>query len=151
MTVTIEDLQKFVNKESVFHLLQDDGSLREVTGVIKAATVAGVPYKEKGKSSLELATVDKIHEIDFAPTKEKSVTQKVLAPIEMGQARQHLLDRHGVELSWGKSADEKSAFDYHAGLDHSNLGHRHLTPEEVAAKEAKKAEKSAREDALADS
>lgn len=129
MSVSLDDLQPFVNKEAVFHLVQDDGSLKEVTGTIKAATVAGVPFKEKGKPGLELTTADKIEEIDYAPTKPKPVTQKKIKPVEYGNARQHLVDRHGVELAWAKEADEKSAFEYHKTLDHSNLGHVHVAPE----------------------
>lgn len=148
MSVTLEQLQQFINKEAVFHLIQEDGSLQEVTGTIKAASVAGVPFKVKGKSGLEFSTVDKFHEIDYAPVKAKAVTQKKLNPIEFGQARQHLVDRHGVELSWAKEADEKSAFEYHENLDHSNLGHTHYTPEEVAERKSKAASRDAREEAL---
>lgn len=130
MSVAVEDLQPFVEKEAILHLIQEDGTLKEVTGTIKAATVAGVPFKTKGKSGLDLLTVEQIEEIDYAPIKPKPVTQKKLKPIEFGQARQHLIDRHGVELSWAKEADEKSAFEYHKTLDHSNLGHRHEVADE---------------------
>lgn len=140
MSVTLEALQPFVDKEAIVHLKQDDGSLKEVTGTIKMATVAGVAFKQKGKSGVELIdSVDKIEEIDYAPVKQKSVSQKKIKPIEFGQARQHLVDRHGVELSWGKDAEEKAAFDYHAGLDHSNLGHVHVAPEDKPKDEREQA------------
>jgi hypothetical protein len=135
MSVTLEQLQPFIDKEAILHVVQDDGTLKEITGTIKAATVAGVPFKEKGKPGLELTTVDKIEEIDYAPVKAKAVTQKKLKPIEFGQARQHLVDRHGVELSWAKDADEKTAFDYHATLDHTNLGHVHVVEEKKDERE----------------
>lgn len=126
MTTTIDDLQQYVGKEVIVHLVQDDNSAKEFTGKIEAATVAGIVFKEKGKSGLQLIdSPAKIYEIDFAPVKQKPVTQKVLQPVEFGQARQHLVDRHGIELQWAKDADEKAAFEYHQGLDHSNLGHRH--------------------------
>lgn len=128
MSVTLEDVQPYIDKEAIVHLVQEDGSLKEVTATIKAATVAGVPFKVKGKSGLELTTIDKIEEIAPAPVKPKPVVQKKLKPIEFGGARQHLMDRHGVTLSWGKEADEQAAFDYHAQLDHSDLGHRHEEP-----------------------
>lgn len=142
MSVTLEQLQSFVDKEAVFHVVQEDGSLKEITGTIKAATVAGVPYKEKGKSGLDLVTVDKIEEIAYAPVKPKPVTQKKLKPIELGNARQHLLDRHGVELSWGKEADENAAFEYHQTLDHSNLGHVHVDPKADEREQALAGEQS---------
>lgn len=130
MTVTIEDLQPYVDKEAVLHLIQEDESLKEVTGTIKLATAAGIGFKQKGKSGVDLLTVDQIEEIDYAPVKEKSVVQKKLDIIEFGKARQHLVDRHGVELQWAKDNDEKTAFDWHAGLDHSNLGHVHEAKKE---------------------
>ena len=148
MTVSLEELQKFIDKEAIIHLIQDDGTTKEITATIKAATVAGVPFKEKGKAGLEFATVEKFYEIAPAPVKAKTIAQKALNPIELGQARAHLVDRHGVQLSWAKDADEQSAFDYHASLDHADLGHRHYTESELAERKAK-AEKDEREKALA--
>lgn len=140
MTVTLEQLQPYINKEAIFHVKQEDGSLREIQGTIMAATVAGVAYKEKSKGMDLISSPSLIEEIDFAPTKPKAVSQKKLKPIEFGNVRQHLVDRHGVELSWAKDADEKAAYEYHEELDHSNLGHVHVAPEE---------KKDEREEALA--
>lgn len=137
---TLEQLQPYVDKEAIIHLKQEDGQLTEITATIKVATVAGVGYKEKGKSGIELlANADPIEEIDYAPVKQKSVSQKKLQPIEFGQARQHLVDRHGVTLSWAKDADEKAALEYHNGLDHSDLGHRHEAKDEKPADEREQA------------
>jgi hypothetical protein len=129
MPATLAQVQEFKDKEAVLHLIQDDDTLKEVTGTIKVATEVGIGFKEKGKASSELLQLSQIEEIGAAPVKEKSITQKKLQPIEMGQGRQHLLDRHGVELAWAKSASEKDAFDWHEGLDHSNLGHKHVAKE----------------------
>mgnify|MGYP000969785004 CR=1 FL=1 len=126
MSVSIQEIEKFVGKDAIIHLVQEDGTLKELTVKVEAATVAGVAYKEKGKTGLELTSPDQIEEISAAPVKPKAVVQKKVKPIELGGARQHLVDRHGVELSWAKEADEQAAFDYHAGLDHSNLGHVHV-------------------------
>lgn len=143
MSVTLEQLQPYVDKESILHLVQEDGTLKEVTGTIKMATVAGIAFKAKGKPGMELIdSTEKIEEIDYAPVKAKSVTQKKIKPIEFGQARQHLIDRHGVELSWAKDADEKAAFEYHAGLDHTNLGHVHVAEDKKDKDEREQALKS---------
>ena len=131
MSVKLEDLQKHIKKESILHILQEDGSLKEITATIQAATVAGVVFKEKGRSTIELTEADKIEEITAAPVKPRPVQQKKLKPIEFGQARQHLIDRHGVQLSWAKDADEQAALDYHAGLDHTDLGHVHVSDNET--------------------
>jgi hypothetical protein len=132
---TLEEVQQYTDKDVLIHLVQPDSSLKETTGKIMVATEAGIGFKEKGKASAELLTLSQIEEIAPAPAKVKSVVQKKIKPIEMGQARQHLIDRHGVELSWGKEADEKAAFEYHAGLDHSNLGHIHVEPKEKSNSE----------------
>jgi len=136
MAVTLDSLQPYIDKESILHLVQEDESLKEVTGTIKVATTAGIGFKEKGKSGVDLLTLDQIEEIDYAPVKPKPVVQKKLEPIEFGKARQHLVDRHGVELAWAKENDEKTAFDWHATLDHSNLGHVHVKKEKPAEESA---------------
>lgn len=136
MSVALEDLEPFINKEAVLHLVKDDGSLDEVTGTIKIATAAGIGFKKKGSSGVDLLMPDQIEEIGYAPVKAKSVVQKKLEPIEFGKARQHLVDRHGVELKWAKDNDEQTAFDWHAGLDHSNLGHKHEKKAEKPAEDS---------------
>lgn len=145
MSVTVEELQPFVEKEVVLHKIKEDGSMEQLIGTIKAATIAGVPFKTKGKAGIDLIQVKDIEEVALAPSKEKSVTQKKLAIVEMGNARQHLIDRHGVELSWAKNASEKEAFDWHATLDHTNLGHVH-----VDKTKDKDESKDEREQALSD-
>lgn len=146
MSVTVEQLQKFIDKEVTLHRIEADGTLKELTGTIRAASIAGVPFKHKGKPGLDLLQIKDIEEVDLAPTKEKSVSQKKLALVELGGARQHLIDRHGVELSWAKTASEKDAFDWHATLDHTNLGHVHVDK----TKEKAEAPKDEREQALQD-
>lgn len=140
MTAVIEEIIANQGKRVVIHLVEADGSLREVEGKIEAASEAGFAFKEKGKSSLDLYEPDRVEEIRVAPAKPKSVLQKKLKPIELGQARQHLADRHGVSMAWLKENTEEAAFQYHQGLDHSDLGHRH--------EEVKTATKTERDEAL---
>lgn len=129
MSVTLQEVKEFEGKDVILHRRQEDGSLAELTAHVKMATEAGIAVKVKGKSALEfIPSIDEIEEIAAAPVKAKSVVQKKLKPIEVGQARQHLLDRHGIDFSWAKDADEQAAFEYHQGLDHSNLGHVHEAP-----------------------
>lgn len=128
MTVAVTELAKHVNKRVVLHVKQDDGTLAEKEGKIEAASEAGLAFKEKGSSKLDLYLPEQIEEIQAAPEKPKSITQKKVKIIEVGQARQHLADRHGVPLSWLKANDEQTAFEYHESLDHADLGHRHEAP-----------------------
>lgn len=130
---SIEQLQPFIDKEAIIHLEQADGTVQEVTGQIKAASVAGIALKQKGKGGLELISdVSKIYEIDYAPTKDKKIAQKKLKPIGFGQARQHLADRHGVNLAWLNENDEQAAFEWHEQVDHTDLGHIHVAEDKKA-------------------
>lgn len=130
MSVAVADLTAHVNKRVILHVIQEDQSIKEIEGKIEAASEAGLAFKEKGKSSLDLYEPQQIEEISAAPERPKPVTQKKVKPIELGQARQHLVDRHGVALSWAKEADEQAAFEYHEQLDHTDLGHKHVAPKE---------------------
>ena len=131
MTVAVAELEANIGKQVVLHLKQEDGSLKELEGKLEAASAAGLAFKEKGKSNLDLYMPDQVESLQAAPDKPKSVSQKKIKPIVEGQARQHLLDRHGVPLDWAKKASEKEAFEYHKNLDHSNLGHVHVEPEQT--------------------
>lgn len=136
MAVAVTELQKLVDKDVVLHLIQEDGSLKEVEGKIKAASAAGVPFKPKGKADVELLFADQIEEASAAPTKPKSITQKKLKPIIEGQMRQHLADRHGIEISWCRDATEKDAVEFHNSIDHSKLGHIHVAESKDERQEA---------------
>jgi hypothetical protein len=136
MSVTLDDLQPFVGKAVILHKIKDDNTLEQIEGEIKMATVAGVPFKPKGSAPIELLTVAQIEEVVLAPVKAKAVSKKHLAVIELGQSRQHLADRHGISLKWCKDASEQEAFDYHAGLDHSDLGHDHEKKDKPDEREA---------------
>lgn len=142
MSVTAEELSEYVNKRVILHVIQNDGSTQEIEGKVEAASEAGMAFKEKGKSSLELYMPGQIAEIQRAPEKPKQVIRKRVNPVQLGQARQHLVDRHGVPISWAKDNTEEAAFEYHEQLDHSDLGHKH----EVA----KSKENAEREQALSD-
>lgn len=141
MSVSVEDLVKHTEKDVIVHLIQEDGSLNEVEGKIKAASEAGVAFKPKGKSGVDLLMVAQIEEIAAAPTKPKNVTQKKIKPVPEGGMRQHLADRHGISLKWCKDNTEEAAVEFHNTLDHTDLGHLHVEP---------KAEETERQDALAE-
>lgn len=135
MSVTIEELQELIDKDAIVHIIQPDGSVKETEGVIKAATVAGVPFKTKGKAGVDLLMVDQIEEVSLAPSKPKSISQKKIKPIATGAMRQHLADRHGISLKWCRDASEAEAVTFHDTLDHKDLGHIHVEPKTDEAKD----------------
>lgn len=132
---SLEELQQLVDKDAIVHIIQDDGSTEEVAGVILAATAAGIPFKPKGKTSVELLTIDKVYEAFLAPVKPKAITQKKMKPVIEGQMRSHLADRHGTSLKWCRENTEEAAVAFHNSLDHADIGHIHVEekPAEAAA------------------
>jgi len=147
------ELAEYKGKNVIMHLIQPDGSLEEVEAHIEGASPAGVAYKVKGKREVQLAEPDGIEQIEIAPVKEKKASQKKLGIIEAHNVRSHLVDRHGYSLSKANSMDDAACESIHSMIDHTDLGHRHLTAadkvREAEAKEAAKAKAKAERDAKA--
>lgn len=139
MSVAVEELEKFSGKRVVLHVQQEDGTLAEIEGKVEAASAAGIAFKAKGKSNIDLVEPSQIEEIQAAPETPKKPTRKRRNLVEKGKAIQHLLDMHGVPLSWAKEATEEQAFEYHEGLDHSDLGHYHKAAKEKGSSEREQA------------
>lgn len=97
----------------------------EIEGTALAANELGILLKPKGRTKAELIEASKIEQVQFAPEKARDLKAKSLKVVGYGDARQHLLDRHGVALAWVNGATEAQALEYHSGLDHSDLGHNH--------------------------
>ena len=130
MTVDPATLEDFDGKQVILHLIKSDGSVSEVEGKVEAASAAGVAFKEKGKRDVDLVEPNTIEEIALAPVKPKNLTQKKLKPVTDSTARQHLLDRHGYDRSVVNGMDDDQAFEEHEDIDHDDLGHRHVEPDE---------------------
>lgn len=138
MTVDAKSLESFSGKDVVLHRIVE-GGLEELTGKVDAASEFGVGFKPKGKRDVVLIEPHEIEEITEAPTAPKSLSQKKLKPIADGSVRQHLLDRHGYGRKAVNGMTDEQAVVEHDGIDHTDLGHRHMTEEEVAKADEKKA------------
>ena len=130
MTVATQDLASYEGKSIILTVANDDGSAREVTGKVEAASEAGMAFREKGKRDVELVMPNEIVEIALAPEKPKKINQKKLKPISDERMRQHLADRHGFTLEEVNGMTDSEAVELHDNIDHSNLGHRHEGPDE---------------------
>lgn len=130
MSVDATTLEQFDGKQVIVHLIQEDGTAKEFTGKIEAASEQGVAFKEKGKRDVELVLPNQIEEIALAPEKPRTLSQKKLKPVTESTARQHLLDRHGYDRSVVNSMNDEQAFAEHEDTDHSDLGHRHVTEDD---------------------
>lgn len=117
----------------------------EVEGTLEAANEFGVMLKPKGQVKAEIINASEIEEIRFAPEKVKAVKAKTLKVIEHGQAKSHLLERHGYTLTEVNEMTETQAYELHKGIDHvaADLGHVHGEKEKAPAAEAVADEESA--------
>jgi len=130
MSVNPQSLVEFEGKQVILHLIQEDSSVKELEGKVEAASEFGLAFKEKGKRDSDLVEPQQIEEIALAPTKPKSLPQKKLKPVTESTARQHLLDRHGYDRSVVNGMDDEKAFAEHEDIDHTDLGHKHVAPED---------------------
>jgi hypothetical protein len=143
----MSDYEKFVGKKVVLtrNLKEADaeGNLAvELEGTLEAANAVGVMFKAKGQVKPEIFELGEIEEVRYAPEKAKKQRAKKLKPVEYGQAKSHLLERHGLTLTQVNGWTEEQALAYHNEIDHvkADLGHVHEDKSEAEAAEAVAAE-----------
>ena len=136
MSVTAQELKEHDGKKVVIHVIQPDDSLKELEGKIEAVGPQGFAFKEKGKGSADLYELSQIDSIQLVNEGPKKIRQKKLKPVEEGQVRAHLVDRHGMPVSKANSMDEKAATELHNRIDHKDLGHRHEADEQTSQEKA---------------
>lgn len=124
------DLSKYEGQKVIVQVKLDTpdesgATLIEVEGKAEAANALGILIKPKGRTQVELIEASKIESVEIAPESEKKLAAKSLAIVDLGKARQHLLDRHGLTLDEANGLTEEAAFDYHNEVEHGGLGHKH--------------------------
>lgn len=136
----MSDYSEFVGKKVVLtrNLKQanDKGELaEEIEGTIEAANELGVMFKPKGQVKAQILETDEVEEVRHAPEKAKTLKAKTLKPITFGQAKGHLLERHGYTLAAVNAISEQDALDLHNSIDHvaEDLGHVHGEKEQAPA------------------
>jgi hypothetical protein len=144
MTATTEEkytatqLGEYVNKKvTVTRNLAEPNekgeSAVEVEGTVQAGNQLGILIKPKGKVSFDLIPIGEIEEIVLAAEGAKKFKRSKLQLVKVGQARRHLLERHGVQLTWVNTVTEEQAHEYHQSLNHEDLdlGHIHVAKEDA--------------------
>jgi hypothetical protein len=146
----MSDYSEYVGKRVMLtHNLKeanDKGELaEELEGTVEAANPLGVMFKPKGQVKALLFEAGDIEEVRYAPEKAKTMKAKTLKPITFGQAKGHLLERHGLTLAEVNGLTEEQALEYHNGLDHValDLGHVHGEKESAPAAAAQADEDAA--------
>lgn len=126
MTTTI-DFTEFTGKRVILSIPDDEGTLTEQEVTIQSVNPTVLLVKPKGQIQFEMIDVDKVQDIQLAPTATKKVKAKRINPISLGTARQHLLDRHGAKVAEMNELTEDQAFAAHEAIDHKadDLGHYH--------------------------
>lgn len=92
-------------------------------GKVEAASTTGVAFKPKGKGTVIVLPVD-VQEIEAAPIVKK-ITRKSMLLASLDNVRQHLVDRHGYKVGDIETMTPEGALEFHATLEHGELGHDH--------------------------
>jgi hypothetical protein len=147
MSVSVEELKDFEDKKVLIvrnlAKANDKGeTAEELEGTLVAVAGDAVMFKQKGKATAGLIEIGDIEKVEHADTGNKKLARKTLKTVKFGQARNHLLERHGFTLTQVNELTEKQAFDLHEATDHEaeDLGHVH---KDKADDEAEATEESA--------
>lgn len=145
MSETLE-LSQYEGQRVIVTRKLEDGTLDEIEGTCQSGNELGLLIKPRGKASVEIIEASDIEQVVFAPEKLKNLSPKYIKEVTYGQARQHLLDRHGYTIGQVNAMTEESALHVHASIDHeaNDLGHRH--GEKPAKAEATETSDSSDED-----
>jgi hypothetical protein len=110
----------------------------EQEGLAEVANEGGILFKPKGKTQMILLEAANIEEVNFIEDKPKKLDRKTLKLVLFGNARSHLLERHGYRLGDVNDMSEQDAYDLHEGIDHDaeDLGHVHKDKSDTARAEA---------------
>lgn len=130
-TATPLDLTPYTGKRVTLTFLdqEDEGKQVAQEGLVELATEQGVMFKKRGSSGVQLIEAKDVVDVAELPSKEPNVTVKKLQPIAAGRVRQHLVDRHGFAVAVANTLSEVEATVEHDKIDHSVLGHVHVTPQ----------------------
>jgi hypothetical protein len=129
---TTTDLSQYIGQQVVVtqNLPEPDdegNSAIEVEGKVQTANELGILIKPKGQVNFKLIRIEEIEDVVVKHDKAKALKATVLKPVTLGQARRHLLERHGLTLTEANGLSEEAALQYHNSLDHEqlDLGHVH--------------------------
>lgn len=123
----MEDYSQYDGKKVVVFLnAAPEGGEPSIEGTVSVGNEMGLLIKPKGKTSLDLIEAGNIASVETAPDAPKKLQVKALQPLKEGQARQHLVDRHGYAVADVEGMTEDDALAFHnEELNHSGLGHNH--------------------------
>src|SRR5919205_893721 len=139
MSAPTLDLTAYAGKKVTLVYRDDDEKEQTKEGTVQAASAIGLVFKEKGKADVDIVQSDAVVSIEEQAEKEPNVQVKKLQPVTKN-FRQHLADRHGYLPKDLNQMTEAQGKELHDSIDHSELGHKHETPQ--AAQDAAAGESS---------
>jgi len=128
---TVVDFKAYEGKKIKFKYVPPknaaDDAPRTIEGTIDMATDSAILLKERGSAMLKLIELSGIESdtIEFIVDPPTEIKQKTVAPVTVGGARNHLLDKHGWKLDAINGTSDEDAYKIHSAIDHENLGHVH--------------------------
>lgn len=126
MPYDLAEAAKLAEKKiTVVYTIEGENEALEVEGTLMAAAEMGIMLRQRGHQQGEFVHSHQIESIVPLSTANKKITQKLLKPILLDDARAHLADRHGYTLSQVNEMTGTEALSLHDNLDHSDLGHKH--------------------------
>lgn len=124
--------------------LNDEGEVHNLTGTIESANSLGFVFKPFGSPKVALYETSQIEGLSLAEQKEPVLKARRLNPVDMGNVKRHLVDRHGYPLEDINEMKADEALRFHEeDVDHSPLSHYHA---EAPAKEEKPTEVQGQEE-----
>lgn len=138
------DLSQYEGKKIIV-VKKDGENAVELEGTAQTANEVGILLKPKGKATVDIVSAEDIVEVRYVVEKPKALTRKTLKVVEFGQARNHLLERHGYTLARINEMDEQEALNEHSRINHeaADLGHVHGDKSETPRAQAVNEESSA--------
>lgn len=132
MEVRMSELPALVGERVAMRISGHYGHM-DVEGEVVTASQSGLVLLSKSEGTMIIG-IDEIDELHKTVSPGKIVRRKI-RHIPETQARQHLLDRHGVPWDLVRGMTPRNAFRMHEGIDHSNLGHKHRAEGDLTADE----------------
>lgn len=138
MTVAADQMKQYEGQKVTAVILPEEGTEGEpqtLEGKAEVANESGLILKAKGKSGLQLFSLERVESLEFAAEEPKKVTVKTVKVIGYGKVRQHLADRHGYTVTDLEDFSEEEALHTHNNLDHQAESVAHVHGDKKAAKE----------------
>lgn len=110
----------------------------EIEGNVQLVNAGHMLVKPRGQVKFTMIALSEVENVSIVENTAKKFKANKLKPVKLGDVRRHLLDRHGVQITWANSCTEEQALAYHDSLDHAalDLGHVHQSKDEADAEKS---------------